>query len=139
MSLQQHAFMRKVRVPTRDQWQAAIDALGHDFELDPELKPNEDSGFLPCKLKGSASGFEIYYEPADEYLQAYPDLPSRIGARDWCITYRWGGDMSECASVLIASAALIDSSDAVIYYPDDDLLYDKQGLISEIEACMKEI
>ncbi|HBA86266.1 MAG TPA: hypothetical protein DCZ95_19460 [Verrucomicrobia bacterium] len=138
MSLIQHAFIQKSRVPSREQWQQAIDKLGHEFELDPDLKPNEDSGFLPCKLKGYPSGFEIYYEPANEYLKLYPDLSTRNGNRDWCITFRWGGDLAECACVLIASAALIDSFDAIIYYPGDNMFYDKAAILSEIEACMTE-
>ena len=139
MSLIQHAFMEKGRVPSRAQWQQAIDNLGRDLTLDPDLTPNEDSGFLPCKLNGNQSGFEIYYEPAAEYISTYTDLQKKIGKRDWCITFRWGGDMSECACVLIASAALIDSSDAIIHYPDDNLFYDKATTLSEIDACMKEI
>ena len=131
--------MNRGSVPSRDQWQQAIDNLGRDFKLDPELKPNEDSGFLPCKLNGNQTGFEIYYEPANEYTNAYADLAQKIGDRDWCITFRWGGDMAECVCVLIASAALIDSSNAIIYYPDDNLFYDKATTLSEIEACMKEI
>lgn len=53
MANEQLAFIKKTRVSDRRTWQAAIDACGFDFQLDPDLKPFEDSGFLPCKLRAS--------------------------------------------------------------------------------------
>ena len=102
--LEQHAFLRKGSVPSGADWQAAIDRLGLAFQLDPTLTPFEDSGFLPCSLAGKETGFEIYYEPAESLLASYPQLREGIGDRDYAISFRWGGDMAECASVLIASA-----------------------------------
>jgi hypothetical protein len=136
MSLEQHVFLRKESVPARKEWQVAIAQLGFDLQLDPQLKPFEDSGFLPCTLAGKQSGFEIYYEPADELLRAYPHLKESTGGRDYSISFRWGGDMAECTCVLIVSAALASSFDAVVYYPEDDLLYSSDDLVREAKECM---
>ena len=139
MSLEQHAFMTKGSVPSRANWQAAIGQLGFDLQFDQQLKPFEDSGFLPCKLRAKDSGFEIYYEPADDLLTAYPQMKEKVGHRDYCISFRWGGDMAECACVLIASAALAKSFDAVVYYPDDDLIYGFDELLSDAKEVLQDI
>jgi hypothetical protein len=138
MSLEQHAFLTRGSVPSRADWQAAIVRLGFDLQIYPGLKPFEDSGFLPCKLGAKDSGFEIYYDPADELLTAYPQMKEKVGHRDYCISFRWGGDMAECACVLIASAALAKSFDAVVYYPDDDLIYSLDALVSDAKEALED-
>ena len=139
MALEQHVFLQKEVVPSGENWQVAITQLGFDLQLDPELKPFEDSGFLPCTLVGMDTGFEIYYEPAAELLTAYPQLKKRTGARDYAISFRWGGDMAECACVMIVSAALANSFDAVVYYPEDDLLYSSDDLVREAKECIADM
>ena len=139
MSLEQHAFITRQNVPSATAWQAAITQLGFDLQLDPALKPHEDSGYLPCKLGQTAAGFEIYYESAEELLNEYPHIKERLSSRDYAISFRWGGDMAECACVLIASAALAKSCDAVVYYPADDLFYTVDELIDEAGQALSEI
>jgi len=139
LSLEQHAFLMKGTVPSRTDWQAAITEIGFDMQIDPELKPFEAFGFLPCKLEGRDSGFEIYYDPSDELLTAYPQLKENTGLRDYSISFRWGGDMAECACVLIASAALAKSFGALVYYPDDNLLYSYDDLVREAKQALEEM
>jgi hypothetical protein len=74
VSLLMHAFMNKSLVPSAQLWQKAIDSLGYKFQIDPNLKPNEDTGFRPCNLNGKPSGFEIYYHAAVECENIYKDL-----------------------------------------------------------------
>lgn len=136
MSLEQHAFMDRESIPSAASWQSAIDELGYDFRLDPDLKPFEDSGFIPCSLRGDKTGFEIYYQPSAELVREFPRLRDRIAGRDYSITFRWGGDLAEVASVLIASAALARSFDAVVFYPDDDLFYNLDELVAEIGSAL---
>jgi hypothetical protein len=139
MSQEQYVFLKRDDVPNVVEWQAVIDEIGFDFKLDPELKPFEDSGFLPCKLEGRESGFEIYYETVNETLEMYPQLKDKIESRDYVISFRWGGDMAECACVLIASAALSKSFNAMIYYSDDDMFYTFDDLINEAKTAILEI
>jgi hypothetical protein len=139
MSLEQYAFLKRDDVPTVSEWQSAIDEIGFDFKLDPELKPHEDSGFLPCILEGKESGFEIYYETANETLKIFPQLKDKIESRDYVISFRWGGDMAECASVLIASIALSKFFNAIIYYANDDMFYTTEELITEANVALSEV
>ena len=76
--------------------------------------PFEGSGFLPCLLNGAPSGFEIDFGSTDDALEDFPHLKEHLGARDCEITFRWGGDMAECACVLIVCAALATDCGAVV-------------------------
>jgi len=137
MSLEMHVFLEKRRVPDRASWQAAVDSLALPFQLDSDLDPIHDTGFSPSKINGLDSGFEIYSESAAGLLQDHAELAKAVGSRDWCISFRWGGDMNECACVLAASAALVKLCDALAYYPDDNLTYDLKRLIAETQSCLQ--
>lgn len=136
MSLEMNVFLEKTKVPDRPSWQAAVGSLGLPFELDPDLDPLHDHGYSPSKLNGIKSGFEIYSESANSVVENQPQLVEIIGSRDWCISFRWGGSLTECACVLAASAGLVKLCDAVAYYPDDDLTYDLDGLIKEANVAI---
>lgn len=135
MANEQYAFLQKSAVPTRDQWQAAIDACGFDFQLAAELEPFEDSGFLPCTLYGSDAGFEIYYDGSPELLNEFSDLAQGC---DFCISFRWGGSMAQCASVMIASYALAKTFGAIVSYEGEEPS-DPETLRSETMACIKHV
>jgi hypothetical protein len=136
MSLEMRVFLEKRRVPTRASWQAAVDSLDLPLRLFPDLDPIHDTGFSPSEIKGLKSGFEIYSEPAHAHLQNQAELRKVVGSRDWCISFRWGGDLKECACVMAASAGLVRLCDAVAYYPDDDLTYDLNRLLEDFRACL---
>jgi hypothetical protein len=139
MSLLQIAFVEKSRVPDRAKLEEAIRALGFDLTIDEFYRPFDCSGFLPCVLKGKKSGFEIYFESPDEALQSFPRLKDEIGSRDCAISFRWGGNMAECACVIIVSAALAKNFGAVVHYQDDDLLSSAEELLEEANAVLKDV
>jgi hypothetical protein len=135
MANEQYAFLRKTAVPTRDQWQAAIEACGFDFELDPDLKRFEHLGFLPCKLSGADAGVEIYYDGSPETLSEFADIAQ---GRDYCISFRWGGSMVECASAMIASYALAKHFGAIVSYEGTGSYHDPDALLSDTMACIED-
>lgn len=139
MSLLQTAFVEKSSVPDRAKLEEAARALGFDIAFDEFYRPFDCSGFLPCVLNGKKSGFEIYFESLDDALRNFPRLKEEVGSRDCAICFRWGGDMTECACVLIASAALAKSFGAVVYYQDDDLLYSADQLIEEAKGALQAV
>lgn len=136
MSLLQTAYIDRGNVPDRRALQAAIDSLGFDCKVDEFYLPFQCSGFLPCVLAGRDSGFEIYFESAGEVLSSFPDLAKSVGNRDVAITFRWGGDLAECACVLIVSAALATTFGAVVHYQDDDMLYSGKQLVEEANSAL---
>jgi hypothetical protein len=135
MANEQYAFLPKSRVPDRSSWQSAIDAAGFNFQLDLELQPFADSGFVPCKLHGRDSGFEIYY---DESAAVFRSLPGVTSEHDYCISFRWGGDMSECACVLIASYILAKDFGATISYAGEPPYGSLQALLADVQAAVED-
>jgi len=136
MSQIQTAFIEKSRVPDRAKLEEAIRTLGFDLTLPESYRPFGPSCFLPCVLNGKKSGFEILFESPDYTLEHAPRLKDVIGRRNCAISFRWNGDTAEDACVLIVSAALAKSFDAVIYYEDGNLLYSVEELLDEVKAIM---
>ena len=134
MANEQYAFLNKDQVPSRDAWQAAIDECGFDFQLDPDLRPFEDSGFLPCRLMGSEGGFEIYYFPASDVADDFRHIAH---GRDFCISFCWGGSMRHCASVMIASYALAKSFDAILSYEGEDPPESLEVFLKQTQECIE--
>lgn len=139
MSVTQTAILRKEQVPSRSQWQKAIDEFRLPFELDPDLVPFDDSGFCPCKLKNKLSGFEIYYDSANEFLGQNETLRNAARDRDYSVTFVWGGDEAECASALIAGAALVKSFGAIIVDDDWNIDVDFESMLADARELMNEI
>ena len=135
MSLEMQVFLEKQRLPNRASWQSALDSLTLPLRLCPDLDPIHDTGFSPSEIKGLKSGFEIYSEPAHAHLQDQVELRKVVGNRDWCVSFRWGGNLNECACVLAASAGLVRLCGARAYYPEDDLSYDLNRLLEDFRAC----
>ncbi len=134
MSNELHVFLAG-EFPTRAAWQSAIDKLGFPFQLDPDLDLEKDSGFSPSLLRGKDSGFEICFEEAAELLQTYPNIKGKIEGREKVISFRWGGDLNECACVMAAAAGLVECCQALVYFPQDDCWYEASELRKEFDGC----
>ncbi len=137
MANEQYVFISEKAIPSRQEWQESIDALGYDFQLDSELKPKEDSGYSPCKLEGKETGIEIYYRPVTELVDDPSEIEELTKGRDYCISFRWGGSMAECACAIIASAALIKNFDGVVSYEFEEPA-DLESLIKDLEFTIPE-
>ena len=124
MSNTQFAFLAKDKVPSKEQWQSAIDELNFSIRLQiyPELKPFEDEGFSPCVWGDTEHdvGFEIFYEPSEDIHDDDEDLIEIINGNDYAISMCWGGSMKDCAAVMIVSCALAKSFGAVISYEGEE-------------------
>ena len=136
MSLELHIFMPDSRVPSREAWQQAIEQLGFPTVLDTTLDVRKDTGFSPTTYKGQSTGFEFSLDPAADILSSYSHITPQVGSRDQCATFRWGGDMTECAASLSAAAALTKLTDGIYFYPDDDIIY---GADEAVEATRRDL
>jgi hypothetical protein len=47
--------------------------------------------------------------------------------------------MSECACVLIVSAALAKTFGAIVHYQDDDMLYSAEQLVAQASSALQAI
>ncbi len=136
MSVELHIFMQDSRVPTRDAWQQAIEQLGFPVVLEPSLDPRHDTGYRPTSFRGQPTGFEFYLEAAAGVLSSYSHVVPRVGDREKCATFRWGGDLKECGAALSAAAALAQITDGVYFYPDDDIVY---GAAEAVAATRRDL
>ncbi len=136
MSLELSVLLPSDRLPSVHEWQAAIDSLPFPLQLDPELDIRENVGFVPCKLAGEESGFELYLDQASDLVGSYPHIEAAVAGRDVAVSFRWGGDMSECACVVAAAAALVKGFGGLAYDPQDDEFYDGDRLLSEARTIV---
>ena len=135
MANEQFAFLKSSRVPNRDQWQQAIDHAGFNFKLDPQFDPRTNVGFVPCKLNGAESGVEMYFDDSNEFMEGFGDI---AGNRDCCISFRWGGNMQECACAMIASFALASEFGAVVSYEGEPPYQNLGDFRKDTEAILKD-
>jgi hypothetical protein len=138
MALELHALLPSSAPPTRQQWQVAIDGLHLPLTLDPDLDLPRTTGFRPCVVAGHKSGFEVDVDSPVDLLAAYPTLLAHAATASTAISFRWGGDLRECACVMAAAAALVSQWGAVTYYPADDLIYDLEALKRDFHDCIAE-
>jgi hypothetical protein len=134
----QFAFLKASSVPTQEQWQQAIDRTGFDLKLDPTSEPRTNRGFVPCTLEGAESGVEMYFEDSSDFIQDFAELIDNLGDRNCCISFRWGGDMQECACAMIASLALAAEFGAIVSYQADHTYHDLAEFRTETEEIVKE-
>ena len=135
MANEQYAFLKSSSVPTRDHWQQAIDRAGLDLKLDPKFEPRTNVGFVPCKLNGAESGVEMYFDDSAEFIE---DFAAIAGDRDCCISFRWGGNMRECACAMIASLALATDFGAVVSYEGEPPYQNLADFRRDTEAILKD-
>ena len=135
MANEQFAFLKSSGVPTRNEWQQAIDRAGFDLTLDKGFEPRGNGGFVPCILNGAASGVEMYFDDSAEFMR---ECAAVAGGRDCCISFRWGGSMLECACAMIASFALASEFGAVVSYEGEQPFQDLATFRNETEAVLNE-
>jgi hypothetical protein len=137
MSIELHIFLHDSRVPTRESWQEAIEEASFPTVLDATLDVRQHTGFSPTLYAGQSTGFEFFLEPAADILSSsYSHITERVGDRNKCATFRWGGDLTEMAAALTAAAALTKLTDGIYYYPNDDIVY---GADEALEATRSDV
>jgi hypothetical protein len=121
MSVDLLVFLKREKLPTRDDWQRAIDGEGFDLTLD-DVDTLSHTGFWPAKLNGKNCGFEYSFEKNepleldDEPLE--PDaMTDAIADRDYCVTFTIHGSVDELQAASVAGAVLAKSTDGVFVDP----------------------
>jgi hypothetical protein len=104
-----HVFVADSEVPTRDRWQAHIDAASLPATLNDAFDPRSDHGFVQVTCGATDTGFEFALTESSLVTDAYPHASARVGGRDSCATFRWSGSMEELTASLAAAAALAEA------------------------------
>ena len=55
------------------------------------------------------------------------------------ISFIWGADFAAVASIGLISVALIDKSNALIYYLNDEIVYSREMLLNDTPEFLKKL
>lgn len=113
-------YLRRSAMPAPAAWQQAIAATGLPVMLDDDFDPDTFSGFLPCKLRGVASGFEYFanrLSPAEAAERGAP-----LGA-DFSVALVTHADLKEFACSAVAAGALAHASGGLLVDPQSGELF----------------
>jgi hypothetical protein len=139
MSMEVYVFLKKSDLPVVSIWQRSIGDSGLLVDLDLIFDPTKDSGFVPCKLRGSGTGFEYFLSPIDDIASSYPDLKEVVQPYDSAATFSWGSRLDECAVALVAAATLAASSSGVMYDPQEGLEYQGADALRHAQEVYKQV
>jgi hypothetical protein len=114
MSVEVIVYVCDSELPSRDEWQRAIDGEGIDLQLD-EFSPREHTGFLPAKLDGQDCGFEYFFEPVNE--AEAEEVLAEIGGRDRRVAFVCHSSQIEGRAAMLAAAVLTKLADGVFLDP----------------------
>jgi hypothetical protein len=141
MSMTQIAFLRKANIPTNEQIQGTIQKLGYDFKMLSGFENQIGQNGLECRINGHQTYFETYIAPTEititdneaEWIE--PDITDQ----DTAISFIWGADFAAGACIGLISIALIDLSNASVYYLDDQIKYTREMLLADIPQFLVEL
>lgn len=149
MGVEIGALIDSGRVPSRELWQGAIDALGLPVQLPDAFDPGTDQGSRDFTFDGETVGVEVgcvsavdragWKEVTDALGRS---RRRRIGDRDTFISFRWGSssDAAVCANAAVAGLAVL--ADAKVWDLEADEILDASGAValarSSAEAATRE-
>ena len=115
MSVDLYVYLRDAEIPTREQWQEAIDEAGIDLVLDKEFSVREhEGGFVPVLMGEEETGFEFYLDSLDEsYIPDEPNAAQRLADRGCVAAFRLS-DLQEWVAAMYAAAVLTQLANGLL-------------------------
>jgi len=137
----QIAFVKKATIPTKAQIQYTIQQLGYDFKILNGLDEQIDQEGIMCSLNGKQVYFETFVDAARNVVSENEAewIESDLMNQETAISFVWGGDFVAGACIGLVSVALIELSNAFVYYMDDKMRYTKEMLLGEMPQYMEEL
>ncbi|TWT81677.1 hypothetical protein CA13_31300 [Planctomycetes bacterium CA13] len=127
MSVDTFLFVRE-QLPTVSEWQAALDAAGLKIKLDPEVDDLPAfTGYLPAVFDEQPSGFEFYFDTAEN---AFGDRPDALGDRTHAVTFATHSDIRELVCALYAASAIAKLTDGLLFDEDSGEFVDSERILS---------
>ena len=112
MSVDTFVFLRDDRLPSRAEWQTALDIEDACITLDTVDDLREFSGYWPAKFDGHDSGFEWLYGPVAD---TFGELPEGAGDRRHAVDFVTHSDMRELVCALFAAGVLAKLADGLFF------------------------
>jgi hypothetical protein len=130
MSVELCVYLRGLDLPSRDDWQRAIDAAGLDLRLE-EFSPREHTGFLPATLNGEKCGFEYFFQPVEP--DEAEEVREEIGNRDHVVLFVTHASEIEGRSAMLAAAVLTELAGGVFFDPQGGGFARNHGVFTLME------
>ncbi len=134
----QVAFLRKADIPTKTEIEAIIKELGYDFKILDDSDNIIDRDGLSCSINGQQTFFETYFDQPTEITNDCDWIKPDLTNQDTAISFVWGADFAAGACIGLISIALIDKSQALIYFLDDEMKYSRDMLIADTPQFLNE-
>jgi len=135
----QVAFLRKADIPKKKEIEEHIQSLGYDFKFLEDFDNLLNQDGLSCSINGQDTFFETYKNQSTEITSQYEWIKPDITNQDIAISFIWGADFAAGACIGLISIALIDKSQALIYYLDDEMKYTREMLVSDAPQFLNEL
>lgn len=139
MSMTQVALLQRAEIPSKEKIQAHLNTLGYPFQFTDFVEPILESKQLDCNIIGHATSFELYYEDSASVINEWTWLNNYNPKQDTVMFFVWGADFAAAACIGLICIALIDLSDANIYYLDDELTYTREMLVKDTPHYLYEL
>lgn len=139
MSMTQVAFLKKADIPTKAEIEKNIRESGYDFEILDDFDNFYDIDDLECLINGHKTFFEICFDDPIEITNDSQWIKTDLTDQDTAISFIWGADFGAGACIGLISIALIDKSNALIYYLDDEIKYSREMLIDDTPQFLAEL
>ena len=116
MSMELYIFSDRP-IQSMAEWQAAIYADGFDAKLYEPAVFGELDGFLPVRLDGAGTGFEVYHHDGAASLIAELAAEGWDVGRPWThvLSLSWGGDYRELIAAYSTAASYARATEGVVF------------------------
>ncbi|MGD0902278.1 MAG: hypothetical protein ABR924_04970 [Terracidiphilus sp.] len=122
MSMELHVLLKQSKIPSVASWSNAIRDAGLPLVIPHEFNIVTDSGWQPFRFWEISSGVEVSFDSSiDEEIKCYPALGPLKRHFDSLVSFRWGGDVDECAVAVLVASTLAQVVDGVLYDPQENL------------------
>ncbi|MGH9228759.1 MAG: hypothetical protein ACRD07_08525 [Acidimicrobiales bacterium] len=137
VSVDQFVFLRKADMPSTSRWQAALDQLGIDLQLNPTLDPSVHSGYWPALLGDHDSGFEYLCGSIPDAFGAPP--PDGLNGRDYVINLVTHSDLRELRCAMYAASALAVACDGLCFDEETGGLTSASAVLQEAHSIAEDV
>lgn len=118
MALELEVFLDRNQLPTADEWSRAASVQKLELEFRAPLEWGKTEGFMPVRLNGIESGFELYWDEIDPN-DVEEDLPEAAATKDGIVGFRFSRPI-ESAAAYAAAGVLALLAQGVLFNPDAD-------------------
>lgn len=122
------------------EWQAAIEADGFDAKLYEPAVYEELEGFLPVKLDGAGTGFEVYHEDCAALIGELESNGFHIG-HPWnhAISFHWGGDFRELIAAYSTAGSYARATQGIVLDSEAGKVFDPASVLAEARKMAIEL